>query len=382
MNVNGLGVVSGMNPSNNESHDAISEKVRYWVDCWTEVVSELEQGKYGLSNPQTVLRDIRDEIRFNGVSKSDYMKYFEKQITSFLDKDPSIKKAFHEEFTLVRREFGNARREYFAMLCEGILREVFESGKYFRNACLELNQTLSESDSTADDEQGLRILSQHLVVEFILKGYSLKTIGEFPMNLLDKCCDGSMTTRYPHGVDVNEYTIDGQLDYDRYHQAVMSAMESLTLNQRVGKLEYYYTVEPQNLTYIFEVRGLKGDIDIQIGNVNFYSPKVKRHVKKGIGSETNPNDELFGKQNLNYYCANAATTVRAIDREVGRLKAMDAIEAAFDAVKFVFPYAKTRCEILKYNYLVVDECGVLVGQSGSIHGTEMGMWMSSLDIVQ
>jgi len=118
--------------------DEITEKTKYWVDLWEEIIEDFSKEAYDkdLINPHLLLMNLIDEIKFNKLKRSRNNFYFLDVLNYFLEKDVVIKKSFNTDFTLIRKDLAcqSKRLEYFIILCEQTM-ESFRNGKYFNESC-------------------------------------------------------------------------------------------------------------------------------------------------------------------------------------------------------------------------------------------------------
>lgn len=115
----------------------INNKIKYWVDLWEDLIENFDNDSYGLNlvNPNLLLMDIIDEIRFNRLKNSGTKKFFLKEMGEMLKSDPIIKNFFKSDFTLIIKELESKRPpEYLLQLCEDIS-ELFREELYFNQSC-------------------------------------------------------------------------------------------------------------------------------------------------------------------------------------------------------------------------------------------------------
>ncbi|MQR88990.1 hypothetical protein GFV16_24360, partial [Bacillus megaterium] len=72
--------------------DEINKKIKYWVDVWSELVSDIEKGVLGSSiiTPHTLISDIQNEITFNQLNNKENRNYFIKKVQVIKSKNKVI----------------------------------------------------------------------------------------------------------------------------------------------------------------------------------------------------------------------------------------------------------------------------------------------------
>lgn len=358
----------------------INEKIKYWVDLWEDLISNFNKNQYGLTfiNPHLILRDIIDEIEDNKLKNKENKNYYNEQLDHIIKSDLVIKNTFLTDFSLIKRELNSHRIFYLLQLCKSV-KKIFEQGNYFKESLATLKNILFDPSFKQEDKDAIKLICQNLILEFVLKSYSLKTIEKFPRNLFDKYHfqDKTLITNFPHKVSGKEYRKGELFDEDAFNRDVKLEIDSLSILQRIERLEDYYNAQSEVRYFIFQVEGIKGDVDIQIGDVNFYSPDIKRYIKKNLSSKFDL--ELF-RSDSEHHFINAAVKMHVIDQEAAKLTAIEMIQKSLDLLRCFF-VPKTTFDILQEEYLIVDENGREVGFSYSLsHRVLWYKWHDSLNL--
>jgi hypothetical protein len=162
-------------------------------------------------------------------------------------------------------------------------------------------------------------------------------------------------------------------DEDAFNRDVKLEIDSLSILQRIERLEDYYNAQSEVRYFIFQVEGIKGDDDIQIGDVNFYSPNIKKDFSPRFDSE------LFRSDNKHHFI-NAAVKMQVIDQEAAKLTAIEMIQKSLDLLRCFFA-PKTTFDILHEKCLIMNEDGREVGASYSAsHRDPWYKWYNSLNL--
>jgi hypothetical protein len=358
--------------------EEINGKIKYWVDLWEDFIEHFNKKSYGLElmNPHLLIRDIIDEIVFNRLQNKNNRKFFYKQLNIVMECDPVIKNNYYTDFALIRREFNAKRISYLLQLCKNI-QEIFTSGSYFEECYNALRKILMKPNWGKNGTENIRIISQHLIVELLLKGYTLKTAKSFPRNIFDKYFieRDHVITNYPHNVKWSDFVREEKFDAKSYNEAVKAEIDSLTVSKRLGDFSRYYQRTPSEYFFIFRVDGVKGNVDFNIGDVNFYSPEGKKYVKKPSSEK----EREFFWDTKNKYVVNAAVPVYTIDTESARLTAVETIERALDLIRCYYS-PKANFEIVSGSYVVVDSKGRVIEESITVPEGKMVSWYDTFDL--
>lgn len=343
----------------------INDKTKYWVDLWEDFIENFDNDSYGLSliNPHLLLKDLIDEIRFNRLKNPKIKTYFTEKLGLMLDSDPIIQNFFKNDFILISKELKNNRPKYFIELCESILK-VFQNGVYFRNCSDKLKEILINSTWDDNDEEIISLISQNLIVEFILHGYSLNSIKDIPSNLFDKYTiigdknEEIITSKFPVSIKFEDFGNREDFNKKEYNNALKEEINNLTFSDRINGLKKYYDSALLENYFIFQVEGLIGNVDINIGNVNFYIPKIG-NLDNNIKDFEIKKLGFFANESSNFI--NAAVKVKYRDVNSGKQSAIETIEKTLDYLK-CFTHSKIPFEIKKNSYNIVDIEGDIVGR--------------------
>jgi hypothetical protein len=334
----------------------VNEKIQYWVDMWEDSIDNFNKRLYGfdLINPHVLIKEIIDEINSNHLQNDENRKYFRRKL-SVASCDPTLTPQSYSEFFLLKSEFDKGSNPYLLQLCQIVL-NAFRSGKYFTEAFDLLRTKLLNSVWEDKDQESIITLSHHLIVELLLKGYSLKKIKYFPRNLFTGYEEefGVVRTEYPKNTNWQDFIKnDNDVDQQAYNQAVKAEMDSLNIEQRLQRFSSYFSTVPEEGYFIFQIEGLKGHADFNIGNVNFYSPQDKRYIYKG--DKFFLKTELFDNTEEGYFI-NAAVRLSYIDQKAAKLQAIEILDKALDLLRSHITI-DTNLQIRDESFLIADTEG-------------------------
>ncbi|MFP5265133.1 MAG: hypothetical protein ACLGJB_24860 [Blastocatellia bacterium] len=358
----------------------INDKIQYWVDIWEDLIDNFNNRLYGLDliNPQVLIEEIIDEINFNDLRNNENKGYFRRKLASIISRDPILKPQSYSELFQLKDEFDKASNLYLLQLCQVIL-DTIRSGKYFAEAYSLLISILQDPNWREKDQGEIAALSQHIIVELLLKGYSLKTIRDIPRNSFDKYAEinGRINTAFPISTRWQDFTRENGFDQEGYNEAVKREIDSLTVDQRLQVIPTFYSVQPKEGYFIFQVEGLKGNADFNIGSVNFYSPQMKRYVTRG--DDLTREAELFSATRNSYFI-NAAVKINYVDKTAAEFQAIEILEKALDLLR-CYINVKTTLEIRSEDFVIADSEGRFMGARRSQSDRyESWRWFQSFDL--
>jgi hypothetical protein len=358
--------------------NGINEKITYWIDLWNDLIKRFSDNIIGIRimNPHSLLIELIDEIDSNNLQNSENKKYYFDKLNEYLKSDQVIRKYYKVEFELLRSYY-DQNKYLLKQACKKI-KASFENGDYYLKSHNSLKKILLDRQWRTGDEYNIRLLTQHIIIELLIKGYHLNHIENFVSEIFDSYShhlinenEEVVFTKFPVKARRTDYKNDIE-----FNESMMKEIDNLTFEERIDTLKQYFFKEPESWVIIYKVEGLKGDIDFSLGDVNFYSPNVKRYIT--VGTELELNEELFHKTDLPYYL-NAAVTVQAFSQNLISEIATQKIEKAFDILRVAFT-SENGFEIMHGNYLVVKN-GKRIKYSASM-SKKNGLlrWASALHI--
>ncbi|GGG95790.1 hypothetical protein GCM10011416_11820 [Polaribacter pacificus] len=365
-----------------ENH--IINRTTFWIELWEDLIKDFLKKSFGLSlqTPHTLIEDIITEIEENSFKNKNNKEYFYSKINDYSENDPVIKKQFASKFKLLRSNFNSDRTKLILEIAKNIKVE-FEKGKYFDNnlelLCKHLNKNEPIDIQFISD---IKNLTQNVIVEFIIKGYSLKDTEKFSSNIFDEYhlhskISNTYYSNFPHNINHNIYiSNDGVYDYEKFNKELKKIIDNLTTEKRIRTLSYYYYKAKERANYIFEIRGIKGSALLKIAGVTFYSLDKKRFITKEassareiLNSKNKDNEEKFVQVSVeidDYLLPNSSLS-----------KALNKLENAIDLIN-CYINNKTSIEVNSSNY-IIEQNGDCVFGSWSAN-KEAKKIMDSLDL--
>lgn len=360
-------------------------KVNFWRELWSDLINDFLKRSYGfiLYSPQILVEDIIIEIEENQFKNMDNKRYFSIKIEEYLKNDEVVNTILKSDFTLLQRAIYNKKNSYVLSLCKRI-KTTLENGVYFENTLrLVTDLILSKKEFDINFVNKITYYSQSLIVDFIKKTYVLEDIKGFLENIFDNYRffknPKMLRTDYPHLINYDDHKDQkGDFDLKSYEQAVIEKLDSLSLEDRIKTLKYYYNKETEKVKYIFVVRGLKSDeiLDETILGVNFYS----LHKKKFTEPDLEIFEDLQYDTKLEKKYLQVSVEVDYLLPRSSLTVAQRKIETAIDILYCYFK-VKTPISYLEYGYSVFDKNGkMLYSQGGNNFSNESVSRIDSLDL--
>ena len=301
-----------MGKRNNIAKNMQDEIYVYFINLWEDLIEDFKRGSFQLEimNPHLLINNIVEEVKFNQFSNKEKKKYYKKKLGIIIKFDPVIKEFYKTEFIILLESFHKFSNDY---LLSYVLSIQFNLSKkeYFKNLIKALKYTISNNCFDSQQKEELKILCRNIIIEFLLKGFDIDIL----LSVL------SFKDNY---IDI------------------------------INTLEKFYSTKGGGHNYIiFQIKGLKGNnVDLNVGNINFYSPQAKNYIK---GKKSDSESELFGS-NMGKHYINAAYKIDFFEGESPVRKAIEEIEKALDLIRCYYS-PKVNFEICSDNYLIVDNKG-------------------------
>lgn len=342
----------------------IEIKIKFWRDLWDEIIDNLLTGssyELNLYTPHILIDDIISEIIENSFRNSENKQYFYLRLSNYVNNDPIIKEKINSQFKLLRKIFLSKRVNYILQISKDI-KQLFQNGLYFDASLKHLIQLITIDEQISPEFiNSINFYTQSLIVELIKKSYGLEDIKKFLHNIFDDYYIiqefNLLQTDFPHGFEYEDYENDSkEVNYELFNNAVIQHISNLSIKDRIERLSYYYYKKKEEVYYIFIVEGLKGDIDIEIGDVTFYSLNKKRFIVDNSEVEDLQSNQTSGK------FIQAAVKVEFLLPRSSYSEAIIKLENSLDLLTFYFKL-KMNLQVNSSHYLVVNSKGNLISSS-------------------
>lgn len=343
-------------------------KINYFIDYWRDLTHsqnsiESEFVHSILYNPKELFKEFVEEIERKNLSNNDNKKFFQDKTNEFARLNLNALSFIKPTLTLIQQQFSKKDDySYLLHLLKMVILKLedFSLGK---EAVNELSQILTEEKTIEIDK--IKHLTNIIIFELIHKKYSSKKI----IQIIDDIFSGYQTSTggrlystFPHKLKYrNPYKLN--CIYKDYQNKLKSYIDNLTYEERIKAIAYYFDKKPEQLRFVFQVKGLKGDeVNIKIGNVQIYNPKTIRL----FNNPTKYFNEFFEqeiKDNI-YYC-NGAVELDIVDSEYAKQEAIQILENTLDLIASRYTYYKIPISINSMKYYIIDKKGDKKGSGSS-----------------
>lgn len=340
----------------------IRDKIEYWIFIWNDLIDNYMKTNYGLkfSNIHILIEELLEEIEFNKLNNSNNKKFFRDSLGLLLKEDVVIKTEFKTEVNSLIEYLNANKNNYVKSICKHINLTIFKSRKYIKKIHQVLSEILLRDSLLETDYSNIKYLTENLIVEFILLGYSLKEVKKFLDNIFDNFFEygNVVTTKLP----IDEFV--KQEDIKEY-------VKNLTLEQRLKLINEYIRRDYKEFFVIYKLKGFRGTKGLICGDVEFYNPKFKTHINHDFKEATryeNWNEEKM-IETPHYY--NAIVKVVAISNEQAKIEACRKIESVLDTIR-CFYNSSNNFKIVKENSYLLDSEKKLISMNFEAKKPEEG----------
>lgn len=366
--------------------DEVSEKIKYWVEIWDELIIHFTKNNYGLDlkNPHVVLSILIDEIENNELRNEDVKKYLRELIAKYLETDQVIRSERSVEFGLLLKAFQDKSLFYMLETAKWAL-SFFRDGSYFHKTYQNLVEVVSDPVWKPMEEELIKASSNTLIVELLTKGYSLKSIQKMPRSLF--CDTGYVSNDFPGKLiwnDLNEMTKDERIAY--FAQRDLELNE-LNVEKRLQAFTRYFERKPREHIVLFEIEGIKGDSVLELGPVTIYSPKIHSFVKKEETDDVpsaeayklHREQELFRGKSRDCF-ANVAVKSFFVDTDTGRIQAAEIADKALDLMHTRYQ-GRCKFKVVRDQYMILSSSGSVCCTGSSVGDESIQMkLMNSINL--
>jgi len=355
---------------------SVDSKIAFFIDYWKDYLQGIDNLLHHTLwyDPITLFREFSDEIKIKEFNNKDNKDFFINTINEFSKLPIQSLDTIKSTLTLIKRQFNHPNFSYLLHLLKEINQEL--QNFTFAKKCIDelIEELLSSKDL---NEEKVKLLVR-LIINFLRhKKYSNETIAKIIEDIFSgyQFHNGVLHTSYPYeGIEYNGEEV-GTDEFKIYQDKIQKLMDSLDHKKRLEALYYYFNKKPERLIYIFQIRGLKGDIVFELGDVTIYSPKYKKLSKNGLMNC----DEFFDLQGDITY-SNGAIAIDMVDREFGQEEALSILEKTLDIIAGKYITYKKSFEINTDTTCVLNSDYTLVGNSMSAKNSPFFQYQDSLTL--
>ena len=351
----------------------------YWDNC-LDTLMDKDNVSFKIVGPRMLLIDLIDELEGHGMANQDNISYFRTQISSLDKYDEVFHLLCHPIIAcLLQRLSDKMNRESCILLCKKAIDTLVDK-HYFLLLVDWLAKTIEGSTQNVFENRKKISDVTHLVIaEYVAAGFMLNEIKRYATDIPGiAMAQGGVVMEAPP-----EYETLKETDFaskEKYHEAISEYLRNQDVYKRLDVLRYHYYETPRKAYFLVRLNGLKGKIDDYIGDINIYSPKVKKYVKEGssfTGIESVSNDRDY---------VNAAIPIDFISIDQAKEYGKQKLEEVLDLLMLTYR-TKVPVTVATNLYSVVED-GNEISMSISVRGNdptmasrdEMMRYLDALDL--
>ena len=251
----------------------------YWDNC-LDMLMDPDNVNFKIVGPRMLLMDLIDELDGHGMTNQENISFFRTQI-SCLDKTDEV---FHQLchpiiVCLLQRLGSKTNRESCMLLCKKTIDTLVDK-RYFSLLVDWLAKSIEEpTQNVFDNRKKINDVTHLVIAEYVASGFMLSEIKRYATDIPEAAiAQGGVVIAAPP-----EYETLKESDFtskEKYYEAVGECLRNRDVFKCLDVLRYHYYESPRKAFFLVRLNGLKGRIDDYIGDINIYSPKVKRYVRE------------------------------------------------------------------------------------------------------
>lgn len=351
----------------------------YWSSC-LDTLTDNDNVSFKIVGPRMLLMDLIDELDGHGMSNLDNISYFRTQISALDKTDGVFCQLCHPTIVYLLQRMGDkTNRESCLLLCKKAI-ETLADKRYFSLLVDRLAKTINEANSNDFEcRNKINDITHLIIAEYVASGFTLNEIKKYATDIPEVAiAQGGIVMAAPP-----EYDSLKKIDFaskEEYHEAVGEYLRNRDVYKCLDVLRYHYYESPRKAFFLVRLNGLKGKIDDYIGDINIYSPKVKKYVKGDLSFT----DIESVSDNRDY--VNAAIPIDFISIEQAKEHGKIKLEEVLDLLMLTYR-TKVPVTVATNLYSVVID-GNEISMSMSVRGNdptmasrdEMMRYLDALDL--
>lgn len=344
------------------SEEIIITKVNYFIDYWRDFLYsesiEEDLTHTVICNPRELFQEFADEILRKQFNNKDNKDFFIKSTNKIYNFNIESTEFLKSTLLLIKHQFNKKPNFAYLLHLLSVVDRRLSTNELIFNCINELKKILMDDcELNSYQKEKIKTLTKIIIFEFINREYSTKSIEKFVYNIFDKYqvnSNGIICTEFPHNCQVSFITNINSIEFQEYQERIKQIIDNLNLSKRILSLKNYLKKEPEELTYIFQIRGLKGDINTVFGDVRIYNPQTTKLIQDNPAIK-NFFDEFFNSENF-VYC-NGAVTLKVVDSEYAKKYAVLRLNEVLNILLSGYSRYKLPIRINTNKMLICDNNG-------------------------
>lgn len=318
--------------------------VQYLKELWRDIISTEKQSSLNetLYTPYFLIDELIAEIKENNLQNEKNISFFQSQLSQFKKKDHYLLEYCRPEFGKLLLSLNNNpkdKMDYILTLCNFIKLKL-DDEKYLKYNILKLADMLEE---TVLDIENIKYVCKSIIASFIIKGFELSYINDIISSIFstyDEFGHDTIGTSFPFLIEGISYSDTGGFVSEKEQkEAVIDYFSNLTIKERINRISYFYSHKETALYYLFVVKGLLSNSNIDLGDIllaHSEDPQIVSSIQNRFEFRELPSSFMW-----------ARVEVKDIEKGLARKIAIDKLENTLNFITLSFSDIK--------NPLIVDK---------------------------
>lgn len=269
--------------NNNTNIEDNNKSIQYFQLYWhTYIASLLENDgtSVELTSPRMLINDVISEVLYNKLKNKDNLNYFKEQLSNWYKKDSVFNSISGIDIQNALQHFFVEKKQRMLLeICRKIQRDLDDNNYFDRLFDDFVDFLCNHSDVNIDIKEKIRLYTQLIIAEFVIKGYDLKDIHSLAYNIPNviRVQGGEIIAAPDEYFEISrsQYSSDQE-----YYTAVTARINQRSIKEILLPITERYHLEPFDAHLIVPLSYIKGVNEINIAGVTIYSPKVRRFINE------------------------------------------------------------------------------------------------------
>ena len=344
----------------------IWNKIYSWIEIWNSLLIKYPKN-IDLINLRFLIKLIKNENNENGLRNQDNNKLLTKRLKKSLNEN-IVKNEYIHEINKLCEFLKNKETNLVSVSLNDLENKLNKS--FFSLNFEELKSLiLSEDDLNEDTLKKIKYISKNLIIEYLNKGFEIKSIMKFPYNCFHKAqyYDKTYISYFPHNIDECQFIIDGIYDNNSYNKYVESLNKSLTLDLRFKRLNEYFNQEKKESFMILKVEGIKFNNKFKYNNIEIFSQHKDLKLKFRTSEHIDLNDKMDDSKGIYF-----KVKVLSFDENDGINDARNKIENLINYTFIYYTNPEENYYIYNENFYMLNLEGIVIAQSSYLKNSYHG----------
>ena len=241
----------------------LNEKQKYFIECFDFKANQYlnYSSDFCILDSNMIIDLIIEELNENNNDRN--LKFFREKLGDFLKKDIILQEQYGDIIKKIIEHILSDK--YFTLeLCKKIKNE-YKNGKYAKLCYKRIIKLINSNNSLDSVKDEIKYLTNVLIIELAIYGYSPKKISELILDIFDDYHiyeNGIFSSKFPLPSNIENESKEYKVDY----------MNNLSISDRFNALNRCFEKKKEKIYYVVVLKGISGGIvNIKINNVHIYN---------------------------------------------------------------------------------------------------------------